>query len=834
MATTRTRRTSARARSSSSAAGQDDAHAEDGDSNGHEASPKAARPARSRARARLGRRDEIESGDEHEQPQDDDAGDNDSEQESEQDESSEEEEYVEPALLSRSRRANAGSRMQQLIQDEQMGAQEAKQLSAAAEDDEIFKEEEGDVDFETKAEEKDEFDSDFGSTDSDDDQDDDDEDEQGPGKRKVRKTRAVDDDDEEGRSKKRKKVAHKPFIPSFANQTKYAARQRQREQQQQALASSHAIGDGSSVGDEVAPPSNRPYRPRPGIDPASAFAAPQRESARKSAVQFKEVVQQRLEESEKRRAAVAKQIKKQSKSLTQADLIAEALETEEVNRASLLAFYAAEEDRRAADKIAGMRYEIIGPKLTFLSRVESDQPEGQQADEDEDGTVRAQAGADGKRRSDRAGGKSPLKMQSGRRRLIQVIGEAGRENFDRSSQVKAAREAAKAAAEADGVAVPDKIVELDRASGSERGEADSAAEQVTGENEEAQGNELESTGSKRPARKTENDAHTRNYLIFGAFDDVSRADELGALFGNHCDWSKRILEPLAEGTNGPVPLGEVKLIFSFRMTLDKRHPVCPITGLKARYIEPRTGTPYATAEAYRTIVAIASSLEQTTDVPRNQAEQLCPFVFTSTRPRRYKPAPLNEFGDPAVPGELVASQSMLEPAVSAQEPTYYVPQVDVYEDDGVGAFVGMTGIGLWSTIETQRRKVGVGLYGGYDQIGGEDERNFFVRGEMGESSAGTSSRKGRRRSENVIEQNPYERDYGTGPLRSSRRRSRGGVQDEVDSSSLPARAVPTESVVDSAQDNVHDDAKRARPPRRSAARKKASYDDDGNDDDQMM
>jgi hypothetical protein len=58
-----------------------------------------------------------------------------------EEESSEEEEeiYVEPLLATRGRRANAGNRMQALIEDE-----------AAAEVEEMFKEEEGDDDFATK------------------------------------------------------------------------------------------------------------------------------------------------------------------------------------------------------------------------------------------------------------------------------------------------------------------------------------------------------------------------------------------------------------------------------------------------------------------------------------------------------------------------------------------------------------------------------------------------------------------------------------------------------------------------------------------------------------
>lgn len=110
--------------------------------------------------------------------------------------------------------------------------------------------------------------------------------------------------------------------------------------------------------------------------------------------------------------------------LTQADLIMEALETEDVNRASLLAFYAAEEDRRAQERIASMRYQITGPRLTWISRLEG-----------VDRKVHAKAGGDkGKGKEKEAGAEGGL--ASGRRRLIEVIGEAGREGWTAKEKEK--------------------------------------------------------------------------------------------------------------------------------------------------------------------------------------------------------------------------------------------------------------------------------------------------------------------------------------------------------------------------------------------------------------
>ncbi|ORY75377.1 YL1 nuclear protein-domain-containing protein [Leucosporidium creatinivorum] len=270
-----------------------------------------------------------------------------SEASEEEDESSDGEPIV-PLLAGREKRSNAGNRMRALLEDEQ-----------GAEEDEMFKEEENDEEFETK-EEQDVFDSDFGSTDSGsgDDEDGNDED---AGERKLQ--REAREARKSARGKGKKKALQTPFLPSFARQTK--------AQQSQALASTSATTlDEDGEGGSPAPPKKRR---RKEVDPA--FFVPQRESSRKSALAFKKTVEEGLKEREQKRATAPKPKLKPTLHLTQADLISEALETEEINRASLLAFYAAEEDRRALERAAGMRYEIIGPKTTWYSRLEG-VPEG--------------------------------------------------------------------------------------------------------------------------------------------------------------------------------------------------------------------------------------------------------------------------------------------------------------------------------------------------------------------------------------------------------------------------------------------------------------------------
>lgn len=184
-------------------------------------------------------------------------------------------------------------------------------------------------------------------------------------------------------------------------------------------------------------------------------------------------------------ATAPKQQRKATIKLTQADLIAEALETEETNRAALLAFYAAEEDRREAERIAGMRYEIIGPKLTFLSRVQD--------------------------RVDKGKGKEGEQIEKGRRRMIEVLGETGQKGW--KGGVGGSENAAAAGTE-------------------------SAHPTTTGVSSSSTLagilNPLDPNLSPSAPPPKE---YARNWLIFDNFEG-GRAEELEAIFGDHVDWSK--------------------------------------------------------------------------------------------------------------------------------------------------------------------------------------------------------------------------------------------------------------------------------------------------------
>lgn len=188
-------------------------------------------------------------------------------------------------------------------------------------------------------------------------------------------------------------------------------------------------------------------------------------------------------------AVATKPRRRTQKTLTQADLIAEALETEEINRAALLAFYAAEEDRREAERIAGMRYEIIGPKLTFLSRTE--------------GSVA---------KKDKGKGKEEL----GRKRMIEVLGETGQKGWKAG------------ATENGGAASTDNSTSINPQPDENNPPTDTVDP---------------SSSTSQPISRQRDPAEplpwTRNWLVFDNFEG-NRADEYEALFGEHVDWSQPV------------------------------------------------------------------------------------------------------------------------------------------------------------------------------------------------------------------------------------------------------------------------------------------------------
>lgn len=252
-------------------------------------------------------------------------------------------------------------------------------------------------------------------------------------------------------------------------------------------------------------------------------------------------------ESDTRQSKSRRPKRKAAVSLTQADLIKEALRTEEINRASLLAFYAAEEDRREADRLYGMRYEIIGPKVTFLSRAE-----GGGRDWKGKGKVKAEA---------------PLtkaqikklekeKLESGRKRLIQVIGESGKEGWRAELDVAAAATvgAAERQATAKNAQSIDESHQEEPATPAGRSMRSRASpvsqrkglrDQSSSEREDSPPPIiLPTTLPELPAEQEEeyvevdpaDYAHTRNYVILQDYAGATQAEEMEAWFGEHSLW----------------------------------------------------------------------------------------------------------------------------------------------------------------------------------------------------------------------------------------------------------------------------------------------------------
>lgn len=244
-------------------------------------------------------------------------------------------------------------------------------------------------------------------------------------------------------------------------------------------------------------------------------------------------------------ASLPKIVKKATVSLTQADLIDEALQTEEINRASLLAFYAAEEDRRASDRIAGMRYEIVGPKVTFLSRMEGGAPR-------EKGKEREKVGVKEKSAAE--------KLESGRRRLIEVIGEAGKAGWrpnsgmgDPQGGVAGPSTPASTKKTTEGPLTINTAVTATNDDANMSSPTASASSPVLVNSSTLlplPSSPLEPSPSSQPgysyppipSAPLPNDLaplpelHSRNYLILSSFEGT-RSQEMTAFFGDHTSWN---------------------------------------------------------------------------------------------------------------------------------------------------------------------------------------------------------------------------------------------------------------------------------------------------------
>ncbi|UZJ57507.1 hypothetical protein CBS101457_006827 [Exobasidium rhododendri] len=242
----------------------------------------------------------------------------------------------------RSRRSTAGNRMRELLEQEK----ERLEAKKGNEEDEIFKDEEGDIDFEARMEEvEDIIDSDFDQSSEDGRGDDDEDDMEGE--------RALEEEEKAARKASRAKAgpvgmsrlpaAPKPSRPSTSTLS-------------------------SSANGITAPVKRTSF--------AASHAGPSdggthRSSKRKSTMNATLTVQSRLQVEERRRQEASERAapKRKKIRISQADRIAEALEMEEQNRADLKRFMIMEEERRERERKKGKK-RMEGPFLRFRSVAE--------------------------------------------------------------------------------------------------------------------------------------------------------------------------------------------------------------------------------------------------------------------------------------------------------------------------------------------------------------------------------------------------------------------------------------------------------------------------------
>ncbi|KIY52939.1 YL1-domain-containing protein [Fistulina hepatica ATCC 64428] len=90
---------------------------------------------------------------------------------------------------------------------------------------------------------------------------------------------------------------------------------------------------------------------------------------------------------------------------------------------------------------------------------------------------------------------------------------------------------------------------------------------------------------------TKTEKVSRNYVVYerGQDEDAERPqwkDTMEALFGNHVDWES------------------VKIYSGKNRPLSRPKQICPLTGLFASYLDPRTGVPFANVEGYKTLTRV--------------------------------------------------------------------------------------------------------------------------------------------------------------------------------------------------------------------------------------
>lgn len=453
----------------------------------------------------------------------------------------------------RARRSNAGNRMQELLARGEFEA------------DDMFLEAENDVEFEAREEEPDIVDSDFDGNSTEEESDED-----------------VEADESIAREEKRQRKAAKPVVRTLAQPK------------------------GPS-----APAPARPRAPRtmPSVVPPGGV----RSSSRRSTVENKMATQTKLQEAEARRASVRARPAKRVKHLTQDALIREALEMEEENTQSLLHYLEQEEERKARQRQAGKKH-MSGPFVRWISvgldqnifnsievrdaKAKKEPPSEERENALPQGTE-AQAAREIPERTtplptEEAGPEPDSGAAEPRTEAPNESREAPNEVAEPHSEAPNEAPEPRSETLSESRETPNEAPEPHTEAPIESCEAVQPPSLACSEpNESAQETHpplapshapMEPAASTDPDTPSSTEKTARTILsLHGLEPGATWVDEFRYLLGDHCAWDRL---PFVPSRNRP-----------YR----PRQSMCVITGLPARYRDPRTGIPYATTEAYATI-----------------------------------------------------------------------------------------------------------------------------------------------------------------------------------------------------------------------------------------
>jgi vacuolar protein sorting-associated protein 72 len=319
---------------------------------------------------------------------------------------------------------------------------------------------------------------------------------------------------------------------------------------------------------------------------AAAAAQQQRASKRAATMQVADAVQARLQQDMQKRAEMTRVAtpKRKKVRLSQADLIAEALEMEDLNRESLKAFFEREEQRRERDRRKSKK-RMEGPFLRWRSvavnRVSGQQRHAIEVLDERTGMTKPQQSLT----LDPVFAAREAAVQE-RKRLTAASSIAGADS--KAEQLKDDMHSRTSTSTSDLITAPQNAAPEETPQEDVTMQETSTLTVVTdGEEQKAETPEARATGASTETDPMKEEWESRAYV---SIHDLPASTPWPVLFGHvlgtHVDWSRYAIVP---ARNRP---------------LRPRQSVCPITGLPAVYPDPRTGIAFANLEAYVNITKL--------------------------------------------------------------------------------------------------------------------------------------------------------------------------------------------------------------------------------------